>query len=193
MEALKRATQLAPHILPERAAVLVLRALRVETDSWAQLSDILAERERTSPTSPRYSELQEQYFATRRDTKERLQTFEIPKELYDAASDDGKKDIKGDLWNLNRYISSVKGNREKQELAVFKVNEYYNKNWAVLGANHPKLQWQILCVAGKTGKKEFHPWIATKRGKQSGNTKAINLLAKIYPNMKMPILGIKGA
>ena len=85
MEALKRATQLAPHILPERAAVLVLRALRVETDSWAQLSDILAERERTSPTSPRYSELQEQYFATRRDTKERLQTFEIPKELYDAA------------------------------------------------------------------------------------------------------------
>jgi hypothetical protein len=107
------------------------------------------------------------------------------KELYDAASEDGKKDIKGDLWNLNRYISSVKGSREKQELAVFKINEYYNKNWAVLGANHPKLQWQILCVAGKTGKKEFHPWIATKRGKQSGNTKAINLLAKIYPNMKM--------
>jgi len=51
------------------------------------------------------------------------------KELYDAASDDGKKDIKLDLWNLNRYISSVKGNREKQELAVFKVNEYYNKHW----------------------------------------------------------------
>ena len=27
------------------------------------------------------------------------------KELYDAASEDGKKDIKLDLWNLNRYIS----------------------------------------------------------------------------------------
>ena len=80
------------------------------------------------------------------------------KELYDAASDDGKKDIKGDLWNLNRYISSVKGSREKQELAVFKVNEYYNKNWAVLGANHPKLQWQILCVAGKTGRLACSGW-----------------------------------
>ena len=51
------------------------------------------------------------------------------KELYDAAGEDGKKDIKLDLWNLNRYISSVKGSYEKTALAVFKVNEYYNKNW----------------------------------------------------------------
>ena len=40
------------------------------------------------------------------------------KELYDAAGEDGKKDIKLDLWNLNRYISSIKGSREEQELAV---------------------------------------------------------------------------
>ena len=86
------------------------------------------------------------------------------KELYDAASDVGKKDIKGDLWNLNRYISSVKGNFEKTALAVFKVNEYYNKNWNVLGGtNHIKLQWQLLCVAGNTGKKQFHPWIGLKK------------------------------
>ena len=78
------------------------------------------------------------------------------KELYDAASDVGKKDIKGDLWNLNRYISSVKGNYEKTALAVFKVNEYYNKNWNELGGtNHIKLQWQLLCVAGNTGKQQF--------------------------------------
>ena len=32
------------------------------------------------------------------------------KELYDAAGEDGKKGIKLDLWNLNRYIRSVKGN-----------------------------------------------------------------------------------
>ena len=106
------------------------------------------------------------------------------KELYDAAGEDGKKDIKGDLWNLNRYISSVKGSREKQELAVFKINEYYNKNWAELGAKHPKLQWQILCVAGKTGKKEFHPWIGLKK-KKGTDSKAINFLASLYPNMKM--------
>jgi hypothetical protein len=107
------------------------------------------------------------------------------KELYDAAGDDGKKDIKGDLWNLNRYISSVAGSFEKQALAVFKVNEYYNKNWNVLGGtNHIKLQWQLLCVAGKTGKKEFHPWIGLKKSKDDSN-KAVKLLCNIYPNMKL--------
>ena len=43
------------------------------------------------------------------------------KEMWDAAEEDGQKDIKGDLWNLNRYMSSVKGSRDKQELAVFKT------------------------------------------------------------------------
>ncbi len=102
------------------------------------------------------------------------------KELWDAAGEDGQKEIKGDLWNLNRYMSSVAGNREKQELAVFKTNEYYNKNWAVLGSKHPKLQWQILCQCGNTGKKEFHPWIGLKRS----SSKEVEFLKKIYPNMK---------
>jgi len=107
------------------------------------------------------------------------------KDLYDAAGDDGKKDIKLDLWNLNRYISSVKGNYEKTALAVFKVNEYYNKNWNILGGtNHVKLQWQLLCVAGKTGKAEFHPWIGLKK-KKDDSSKAVKLLAQIYPDMKM--------
>ena len=107
------------------------------------------------------------------------------KELYEAASEDGKKDIKLDLWNLNRYISSVKGSREEQELAVFKINEYYNRNWNVLGGtDHVKLQWQLLCVAGKTGKKKFHPWIGLKK-KKDDSSKAVKILANIYPNMKM--------
>ena len=107
------------------------------------------------------------------------------KELYDAAGEDGKKDIKLDLWNLNRYISSVKGNYEKTALAVFKVNEYYNKNWNVLGGtNHVKLQWQLLCVAGKTGKKQFHPWKGLKK-KKDDSSKAVKLLSNIYPDMKM--------
>ena len=107
------------------------------------------------------------------------------KDLYDAAGEDGKKDIKLDLWNLNRYISSVKGNYEKTALAVFKVNEYYNKNWNVLGGtNHVKLQWQLLCVAGKTGKTQFHPWIGLKK-KKDDSSKAVKLLAQIYPEMKM--------
>jgi len=106
------------------------------------------------------------------------------KDLWDAAGEDGQKEIKGDLWNLNRYMSSVKGSREKQELAVFKTNEYYNKNWAVLGNKHPKLQWLILCQCGNTGKKEFHPWIGFKK-KTGDNNNAVNFLQKIYPNMKL--------
>lgn len=106
------------------------------------------------------------------------------KELWDASDENGQKDIKGDLWNLNRYISSVKGSREKQELAVFKVNEYYNKNWAVLGSNHPKLQWQLLCISGNTGKKEFHQWIKLER-KADASSKAVKLLMEIYPNKKL--------
>jgi hypothetical protein len=105
------------------------------------------------------------------------------KDMWEAAEEDGQKEIKGDLWNLNRYMSSVSGNREKQELAVFKTNEYYNKNWATLGNKHPKLQWLILCQCGNTGKKEFHPWIGFK--KRDGSTgKAMKLLEQIYPHMK---------
>jgi len=105
------------------------------------------------------------------------------RELYDAAGEDGQKEIKGDLWNLNRYMSSVKGSREKQELAVFKTNEYYNKNWAVLGNKEAKLQWYLLCQCGNTGKSEFHPWIGFKK-KGADNSKGVKLLEKIYPNMK---------
>lgn len=106
------------------------------------------------------------------------------KELWDAVDDNGKKDIVGDLWNLNRYISSTTGNREKQELAVFKTNEYYNKNWAALGTKHPKLQWQLLCISGSTGKKEFHSWIKLER-KSNASSKAVKLLMEIYPNKKL--------
>lgn len=106
------------------------------------------------------------------------------KDLWNAAGEDGQKEIKGDLWNLNRYMSSVKGSYEKQALAVFRVNEYYNKNWAVLGNKHPELQWQILCQCGNTGKKEFHPWIKLNR-KTDLSDKSVNLLSKIYPNMKI--------
>jgi hypothetical protein len=105
------------------------------------------------------------------------------RELYDAAGEEGQKEIKGDLWNLNRYMSSVKGSREKQELAVFKTNEYYNKNWAVLGNKEAKLQWYLLCQCGNTGKSEFHPWIGFKK-KGADNSKGVKLLEKIYPNMK---------
>ena len=100
--------------------------------------------------------------------------------VYDELSDEEKKQV--NFWLLNRYVSSVKGNREKQELAVFKTNEYYNKNWNELGTRHPKLQWLLLCQAGNTGDIEYHQWIGFK--KKTGNNNAVKLLEQIYPNMK---------
>ena len=100
--------------------------------------------------------------------------------VWDELSDEEKKQV--NFWLLNRYVSSVKGNRDAQELAIFKTNEYYNKNWNELGTRHPKLQWQLLCQSGNSGKIEYHQWIGFKQKK--GNNNAQKLLQQIYPNMK---------
>ena len=102
------------------------------------------------------------------------------KNVWDEISDEEKKQVS--FWLLNRYVSSVKGNREAQELAVFKTNEYYNKNYMDV-SKHPKLQWQLLCMSGNTGSIMFHQWIGHKK-KTSDNSKGIKLIEQIYPNMK---------
>jgi len=102
------------------------------------------------------------------------------KSVWNELSDDEKKQV--NFWLLNRYLSSVNGKRELQELAVFKTNEYYNKNWNSLGTRHPKLQWQLMCISGNTGKIEYHQWIGLKQ--KGKGTKAVKLLQQIYPNMK---------
>lgn len=103
------------------------------------------------------------------------------KELWDAATEDGRKEIKGDLWNLNRYISNVKSsNTELQEHYLMTVNEFYNKNWNDI-AKHPKLQWQTLCLCSHESKKtQFHEWLGLKREKN----KKEEFLAELFPNMK---------
>jgi hypothetical protein len=104
------------------------------------------------------------------------------KDLWDAATDDGRKEIKGDFWNLNRYISSVKSSdRSLQEHFVLTVNEYYNKNWNNI-QKHPKLVWQSLCACSTgTGQTYFHEWIPLKKQKN----KKVDFLAELFPNMKM--------
>jgi hypothetical protein len=104
-------------------------------------------------------------------------------ELWDAASNEGRKEIKGDLWNLNRYISNVKNNdRELQEHFVLTVNEFYNKNWFEI-QHHPKLQWMTLCLASHESKKTyFHEWIPLKKFKN----KKEEILEHLFPNMKIP-------
>lgn len=103
------------------------------------------------------------------------------KNVWDEITDEEKKQVS--FWLLNRYVSSVKGNRESQELAVFKTNEYYNKNYMEV-SKHPKLQWQLLCMSGNTGDIKFHQWIGHKKKASSDNNKAVKLLEQIYPNMK---------
>lgn len=103
------------------------------------------------------------------------------KELWDAASEEGQKEIKGDLWNLNRYISNVKSSdREIQEHFLLTVNEFYNKNWADI-QHHPKLQWQTLCACSHDTKKTyFHEWLSFKREKD----KKTEFIMTLFPNIK---------
>jgi hypothetical protein len=103
------------------------------------------------------------------------------KELWDAAGEDGQKEMKLDFWNLNRYISNVKStNRELQEHFVLTVNEFYNKNWAVI-QKHPKLVWQTLCMCSHESKKTyFHEYIPLKTVKN----KKVEFLGKLFPTMK---------
>ena len=104
------------------------------------------------------------------------------KNIYNELDDSEKKQVA--FWLLNRYMASVQGSREKQELAVFKTNEYYNKNYNEIQSKHKNLLWQLLCISGNTGKIEYHPWIGFKK-KTGGSNNAINFLQKIYPNMKL--------
>jgi hypothetical protein len=105
------------------------------------------------------------------------------KDLWDASTEEGQKEIKGDLWNLNRYISSVKGNnREQQEHFVTMVNELYNKHWFTL-QKHPKLLWYLLCLCSWDKQKTFfHEWIPL--GKSTNNNKRVKLLEQAYPHLK---------
>ena len=103
------------------------------------------------------------------------------KSLWDELTDEQKKCV--NFWLLNRYASSVEGDRDAQELAVVLTNQIYNKNWNELGTRHPKLQWQLLCSLHNANSDiRKHVWIGFK--KKTGNNNSIKLLQKVYPNMK---------
>ena len=103
------------------------------------------------------------------------------KGAYKEWSEDERKEL--NFWLLNRYASSVGGSQDAKEWAVIATNEYYNKNWNVLGTRHPQLQWQLLCSTHNSSAAiRKHQWIGFK--KKKGNNNAIKLLQKIHPNMK---------
>lgn len=102
--------------------------------------------------------------------------------VWKELSEEERKQVS--FWTLNRYASSIRGSRDDVELAVFKTNEYYNKNWNVLGSRHPQLQWQLLCVSGNTGVIKRHEYIPLKKKGADGDKKVIKFLSELYPNMK---------
>ena len=114
-------------------------------------------------------------------TKDVLAAIDMgAKSVWDELDTEERKQV--GFWLLNRYISSVKGSRDDQELAVFKTNEYYNKNYMDV-SKHQKLQWQLLCMSGNTQRIEYHPWIGFKK-KTQDNNKLVKVIEQIYPNMK---------
>jgi hypothetical protein len=104
------------------------------------------------------------------------------KDLWDAVSDEGRKELKNSFWILNRFMSSVKTNDVELEMHyLLTINEYYNKNWFSI-QKHPKLVWLTLCAASHESKKTvFHESIAVK----VHQNKKASLLAEFFPNMKM--------
>ena len=103
------------------------------------------------------------------------------KGAYDEWSDEERKEL--NFWLLNRYASSVAGSRDAKEWAVVSTNEYYNKNWNILGTRHPKLQWQLLCATHNASRKSRqHVWQGLKQ--KGGDVKVVKWLKDMFPNMK---------
>jgi len=103
------------------------------------------------------------------------------RDLCDNFTEEQRKQIS--MYLLIRYASSIKtGDREVQELAIFKTNEYYNKHYFTL-TKHPKLLWYLVCMTGNEDKKiYFHEWIGYK--KKTGDSKVLKFLETVYPDMK---------
>jgi hypothetical protein len=78
----------------------------------------------------------------------------------------------------------VKGNNTQKELAIFKTNEYYNKNFFTI-QKHKKLLWFLLCMTANDKKEiRYHEWIGYKLKDAGSQNKAIKFLKTLYPNMK---------
>lgn len=106
------------------------------------------------------------------------------RELWDLIDEDQRKAMKKEFFILNRFISSVKADRETQEHFVLTVNEYFNKNWSEL-QHHPKLMWKLLCLCSHdSGKTFYHEWIKLERKAQDGS-KTMKLLQIIHPEYKL--------
>jgi hypothetical protein len=102
------------------------------------------------------------------------------KEVWEELTEAQRKSVV--FFTLNRYISSVKGNRELQEHYLVVSNERFNKNLYQIMSRHPKLCWQLACSCSHESKKiQFHEWLGLKREKD----KKLDFLMQLFPDMKI--------
>ena len=101
------------------------------------------------------------------------------REVWKELTDEQKKEIR--FYFLNRYASVANGPKERQELAVLKTNEYFNKHWSLL-SSHPELRWQLLCLCGNVAETQSHTWIGFKQSAVASKT--TKMFKKLKPNMK---------
>lgn len=106
---------------------------------------------------------------------------------WKSLSDDQKNSV--GFWVLNRFMSSVSGSPNKQANAIIKTNEIYNKNLGSISISksndHRELLWRLLCIAGDTGRSEFHEWIGFKKQTKDKKQEYIDVVKSVYPNLKL--------
>ncbi|NBO28711.1 MAG: hypothetical protein EBX47_10760 [Synechococcaceae bacterium WB8_1B_057] len=100
--------------------------------------------------------------------------------FYNSLTDEEKKEFSP--YILMRYVSNVSGEEFLQEWYIERTNELVNKNHWALGKNHKSLLWQLFAAIG-VGSTQYHPYLAL--GKKQKKNKIENLLAEIYPAMKL--------
>src|SRR6056300_1090688 len=77
------------------------------------------------------------------------------KELWDAATDEGKKEIKGDFWTLNRYISNTKTSKKTQFHEWIPLKKQKNKKEEFLAGLFPNMKLSdVAALAEITDLKE---------------------------------------
>jgi hypothetical protein len=81
-----------------------------------------------------------------------------------------------------RYISNPQGDRDLQEWAIERTNEFVNKNHWDLSKNHKNLLWKLSAATG-TGMNVRYQYLAT--GKKEKANKIEKLIAELNPAMKM--------
>lgn len=63
-------------------------------------------------------------------------------------------------YMMTHWMSAIKGSAGASRYYVMSTNEYANKYlFNEYVQKHPKLQWQMLCVASPDIGKQFHQWI----------------------------------